>query len=111
MGRLLMLKAFFSRPMKRRKAPLQKPNVFFSVGRVSGMLEWVVLVVRRLEVMDMLRGWVLLLVRVGMGTALVVVWVEGEREAMEGFVVGCWYWYCCGCGCGCGCWRGGWWLW
>ena len=33
-----MLKAFFSRPMKRRKAPLQKPRVFLSVGRVSGML-------------------------------------------------------------------------
>ena len=78
---------------------MQKPRVFFSVGRVRGMLLFVVLVVRRLEVMDMLRGWVevlLLLLLMGMlgrGRALmlVVVWVEGEREAMEGLVVGCWY--------------------
>ena len=97
MGRLLMLKAFFSRPMKRRKAPLQKPRVFFSVGSVRGRLELAVCVVRRLEVMDMLRGWVvvvlLLMGMLGRGRALmlVVVWVEGEREAMEGLVVGCWY--------------------
>lgn len=65
MGRLLMLKAFFSRPMNILKAPLQKPRVFLSVGRVRGAV--------RLEVMDMLRE---------------ICVLEGEREEMEGLVCG-----------------------
>jgi hypothetical protein len=68
----LTLKAFFSRPMNRRKAPLQKPRVFLSVGRVRAT--------EKEEVIDMVRDML----------AWMLVWVEGAREEIEGLLRGCW---------------------